>query len=129
MMLTRSGTLLKASGTSERQDLPAVFLQKGWFRPSVLLMAPWEAGHVAAFAVELKKEFPTTPARVTVDARGMIFLRFSASGQVRMGSSEKLPEKTAKLKQILASDPELLDRVKEINLTVPEQPVQVPKSR
>lgn len=124
-LLAEDGVLYRGVGPAR---LPKVRLPGALRGPNAALMAAWEAGAIAELCARLATRLRDSSWTVEVDARGVINLRRPRSGRIVLGSSDRMDEKLAALERVLVDRPGFLARVQELNLTVPANPVYVPKS-
>lgn len=127
-----TGQLLATDGAVYRgvgpAGLPKVLLAGPGLGSNAAFMGTWEAGVLAGLCARLTTRFRDLSWTVQVDARGVINLRQPRSGRIVLGSSDRMDEKLAALERVIVDRPGFLARVQELNLTVPANPVYVPKS-
>lgn len=68
------------------------------------------------------------PIEIEVQETGGVCLNIN-NGIVDLGTSEQLPEKILKLKQILQAQPDLFEANSSLNLMIPENPQRVPRKK
>ncbi len=107
--------------------LPVAKLPPEAFGPNTCLCGGWESGQIAELCALLVTQLPNLDWSVAVDRRGVISLGCRTGGQVILGSSEGLSDKVRRLRQQLQVDPQLLSKVKVLNLTAPNHPVFIPR--
>lgn len=126
LWLFSDGMVAKLPGF-QPTGLPQVVPPTTSSTPSSLVVATWESTKTAELCISLKNYFPVTSWTVSVDDSGVISLLGDPSGVVILGSSENLDEKLKKLRDLMQEDPKILQQYSEINLTVPAQPMKVPR--
>jgi hypothetical protein len=85
----------------------------------------WPAEVVVQLCEDLATDKTLAGTEVQVDGNGRLSLGKGASGQVILGSLEDINTKLNVLRRLLSADPDLLSKVKELNLTDPKHPVQI----
>lgn len=124
---------LSADGTvyatrTDLSDLPLVKVGGLAKAPNLTIAAAWEPGAIAGLCAELTAKWPKSRWTVEVDNIGVLSLYRGSGGIVVLGSTDDLTEKLKRLEKIMEESPDLLDRVRKIDLTSPRNPVYVPRS-
>lgn len=96
--------------------------------PNLSIAGAWESGSVASLCADLTAKWPKTRWKVEVDNIGVLSLYRGSGATVVLGSSDDLAEKLKRLEKIMEESPNLMDRVRRIDLTSPKNPVYEPRS-
>jgi len=112
---------------AEQPALPEISVPKDVVGANLCLCSGWESAKLAYLCSLLGTQLPNLYWNVAVDARGVIFLSGRTGGKVALGSSENLDEKVDRLRKVLDTQPDLLESVRELNLTSPAHPFFTPK--
>lgn len=85
---------------------------------------------LAELVSEKLKDASTTgkPIEIEVQETGGVCLNIN-NGTVILGTSEELPTKIEKLKQVLTEHPDLFEKNSSVNLMVPERPQVIPRKK
>lgn len=105
--------------------LPTIVPPRGSFSPNLTLLGGWEVGTTAQLCEKLTAQMPNVSWIVELNERGILSLKADGGAEVALGSSENLQQKVAKLATMLEADPDLLKKVRQINLNAPEAPMVV----
>ncbi len=119
MALSSTGSVY---GLAESIKLPLLVLPGDALTPSLTLGGAWDCQRIAMICSRLDKDFPQIDWTVKIDPRGIVSLYSSATNKVVLGSTDRFNEKLDQLAKALQAQPDLLARVRELNLTVPESP-------
>ncbi len=130
--IINSKTYLDLSGTPFKslrsyESLPTVTPTQGAFSSSMMIVSGWEIGNVAKICSKLSEQVPNVSWNLAVDDRWEISLLADGGTEVALGSSDSWFTKVKKLRDILQANPDLLKKVRTINLTFPEAPQVVPR--
>lgn len=133
VIANRKSVLLGAEGrlyvgSSMPKGLPVLKLPEAELGPNLTIMGGPELRTLATGCDFLRKNLPNPSWNMELDARGMISLRTKAAGRIVLGSTDDLTPKLKRLQTIIENQPQILDRVKELNLTAPGNPVLIPLS-
>lgn len=123
-LMLADGTIVEAL-VGAPPGLPVIESPGGNFRPSLGVLGEWEREFVAQLAVEVRRSFPDSNWRIMTDGEGVISLQVVDGARVIMGNSDKVKEKLKKLEEMVMDDPEILQKVRRINLLSPENPMVV----
>lgn len=93
--------------------------------PNAGLCGPWLSSKTAILCELMKAQVPNVSALVEVGSRGGLSFQTESGAEVVLGSSESLPQKIEKLRSLLEEKPDLLNSVRQLNLTYPGSPVVV----
>jgi len=107
--------------------LPKLRLPKSAFEPGLSPFATWQSGAVASLCEDLINDWQALKPVVIVGERGVYELEVESGTKVILGTSDKLTEKLAKLKEMNRKQPDVFSRYSVVNLTVPSVPMVVPK--
>lgn len=118
-----SGTTFVTGRATDR--LPEVVLPSKSSQVSLTLAGPWERVQTAHLCSKLSAQMPKVLWRVELNDRGELSLQGDGGAEVVLGSSEALPQKVTKLKELLDQQPGLLTKVRQLNLTYPDSPMIV----
>lgn len=110
------------------RKLPSVSLFEGAMAPTSTLVAHWPSKRVADLIANLDKGvFGPTPT-VEIKVGGAVSLRPSESDTVvHLGAPIEFDRKLAKLKELLAGEPDLFRKAKVVQLVEPTRPSIVPR--
>ncbi len=87
-------------------------------------------GETLAYVCEKVKSMDQFRAgTVEVDSKGSVYLHNGFGARVKLGPSERMEEKLAKLAEILRERPEILRQVKDLILISPSRAVYVPRTQ
>jgi cell division septal protein FtsQ len=126
VMLSDEGVLYKTDLVPE--GLPQVQLPDNGPPTLATLAANWQPQKMAKLAQDALKLGISDVIRIQMDAGDVVCLNMS-SGRVILGTLEDLDKKLAVLRERIASNPQELSQIKELNITAPENPSIVPKER
>ncbi|HRJ27200.1 MAG TPA: hypothetical protein PLO61_06800 [Fimbriimonadaceae bacterium] len=119
LLLSDQGDLFTTTTISP--DLPKIQVLEG-AGLNLSVTAGWETGRVADLCQWVSSDLPPGSWKIRVQSGGRLGLNKEKGGVVTLGDSSNLQQKIRVLKQILQDQPEILNEVKEINLTAPSQP-------
>ena len=122
--LSTDGVLYKASELPS--DLPTLQMPQGGPATLVAFAGNWQPESLAALAIYARQHYPRSVAKIDVDRRGVVCLNIGL-GRVILGSCDDLDVKLKTLESRLQRNPQELDQVQELNLTVPTSPAVVQK--
>ena len=122
--LSDDGVLYKASDTIS--DLPKLQMPTGGPPTLIAFAGSWQPASLASIAVFSRKKFAKRDVRIGVNQRGVVCLNID-SGRVILGSCDDLDLKLKTLESRLQKNPQELNEVQELNLTLPTAPTVVPK--
>jgi cell division septal protein FtsQ len=106
------------------RDLPTLKLPNGGIPTLITQAASWDAVRIARLAVDIRAFPGADGVGIEMDDRGVLCLNMSA-GRVVLGSCDDMDKKLSVLKERLSQ----LSQVEELNLTRPDAPAAIPKSR
>ncbi len=122
--LTIDGVLFPAYSMNE--GLPTVTLPKDLTSPALTLANAWEPAKLASLAVKAKQLLPQDLLNIQIGDAGVVYLNIG-SGRVVIGSLDDIDAKIQALKDYLAKDPEVLSKVKALNIMRPDHPALILK--
>ena len=122
--LSTDGVLYVASELPP--DLPTLQLPQGGPPTLVAFAGNWQPVSLAAVSVYAHDRFPRAVSKISVDGRGIVCLNIG-SGRVILGSCDDLDVKFKTLESRLQKNPQELEQITELNITVPSSAVVVPK--
>lgn len=114
------------SSPAEAPGLPWIVLDAGAGSLNLSLAGAYEVRRLATLCAMLRKLPSKSPWTVQVGGAGMLSLSSGAAGKVVLGSARNLDEKIRVLARILGEKPQILESVRELNITYPSAPVFVP---
>jgi len=117
--LDDSGVLFPCTGPA---GLVQVKLPDGYGGIKPVLAGTWESSAMSQVCKDLPAQVPNVDWKVELGTRGVISLQASGT-EIVLGSSEHLPRKIGKLKELLDERPDLLGTAKQVNLTAPDAPM------
>ena len=120
LFLDKTGTVFTTS--NEPVGLPILQPPPRAFATNTMVVGSWECGLLAQLCQILVAQMPNVEWNVAVSDLGVISLQAESGAEVVMGSSNDLPQKVEKLKTLLEEKPDLLKRVRQLNLTSPDTP-------
>ncbi|MBS1714698.1 MAG: hypothetical protein JST30_10225 [Armatimonadetes bacterium] len=125
-VLEGGGSCLDGGGVlfpcSVSKGLPELKLPDGYGGIRPALSGSWESTAVAEVCRDLPAQIPNVDWKVELGTRGVLSLQASGT-EIVLGSSEHLPRKIGKLKELLDERPGLLGTAKQVNLTAPDAPM------
>lgn len=107
------------------EGLPFVSVPVESRRPNLGFFGDWERLRMARLATSVQNDFKPWSWTLEMQADGVIILQASGGAKVRLGTSENLNQKLAKLNQMVREDEGIIERVRSINLTSPSNPMVV----
>ena len=122
--LSMDGVLYESSELPA--DLPTLVLPHGGPPTLISFASNWQPISIAALAVYSSHTYLKTDVRIEVDSRGVVCLNIG-SGRVILGSCDDLDLKLKTLEEWLLKNPQGLNNVQELNLTLPTAPAVVPR--
>lgn len=123
-LLLEDGTIVRAL-VGAPEGTPTLVLSDAAKRLNIGWAGEWEPVAMAQTASFLQQSHPEVAWSLQMDAEGVISLRGGDRTSIRLGSSDRLDEKLAKLSEMIRLDPEILNRVKRIVLVSPQDPMIV----
>lgn len=130
-ILNAPGTVLSSDGVlykveSRIWSLPGLELHPSSLTPSLTLFGPWPGEQIAQLIQNLPPGVPQKGLTITVDSEGAVCLNITQAARIVWGGADRLEEKLQALQSILTERPNLLQNVKELNLTEPTRPAFTP---
>ncbi|MBN8691262.1 MAG: hypothetical protein J0L72_10825 [Armatimonadetes bacterium] len=107
--------------------LPKLRLPQSTLEPGLSPFATWQSGAIATLCESLINDWQDLKPVVVVGERGVYEMEVEGGSKVILGTSEKFPDKLAKLKEMTRKESDLFSRYAVVNLTVPSVPMVVPK--
>lgn len=124
--LDREGGIFRFGGRLTA-DLPTIRLHASSLRPAMTLMGAWPAAKVADLIPQIPKSIPIKGLDIEVDSEGAVCLNIKQAARIDLGSVDRLSEKFRALEGLLAENPDLLQKVEELNLVEPTRPAMRPR--
>lgn len=123
LVLGQDGTLFRTTA-----ELPKSQLRTGSssVKPSYTWAGTWEGRAVARFATILHEKIPLQTGVLVLDQTGKLTLASGKLAPVVLGTTDNAAAKVAQLAKALSQQPKLLEQVKEVNLSAPENPRYIP---
>lgn len=123
LCLDPSGTPFLCSVVPDR--LPIVLPPPRALATSLTFLGGWDSGQTAQLCQKLTAQMPNVEWTVAVGDRGIISLQAGSSGKVVLGAFARWPKKIEKLKGLLDEQPDIFQKVRQLDLNSPESPVFV----
>ena len=125
------GTVLSSDGVLFKVDvanlnIPTLELHPSSLGPSLTLLGPWPGKDIARLIQGLPPKLSEKGLKVVVDSEGTVCLNITQAARIVWGSADRLEEKLKALESLLSERPNLLENVKELNLTEPSRPAFKP---
>ena len=109
------------------QKLMTTIAPLGAYRPALTIVGNWESVAVANLCEQVSRKLPKLGWKLVQEPSGKVSLYTETGGKVSFGSLNKIDEKMSVISKALDEQPELLDKVQELNVIAPSSPVIVPK--
>lgn len=125
------GTVLSSDGVLYKVDtqslsLPVIELHPSSLAPTLTLLGPLPGRNIARLIQGLPPKLSKKGLKVIVDSEGAVCLNITQAARIVWGSADRLEEKLKALESLLSERPNLLENVKELNLTEPSRPAFKP---
>lgn len=124
MALSSEGVVYRADQLPE--DLPTLSLTEDEPKPFLTVSADWPCASIALLAARVREFVPSESILIEYGTGSTLCLNIG-TGKAILGSCDSLDLKLAKLRKLLADDPDYLSKIKSVNLVNPETPMIVPK--
>lgn len=123
----KPGFALGTDGTLFRTRQPldglvAIRLPHEAGSPVLAFCSGWECQTLAALAQRVNRDKALRNVEIEVYSNGLVCLNNRQGARVILGPTERLDEKLDRLQELIAQQPDLLLRAKEINLVSPTKP-------
>lgn len=109
--------------------LPAIVPPADGWQQQLTLLGSWPRARIARLCIDVEQVLAGESFVVELEAGGRLCLSHVDGAIIELGTTEKLDDKLAMLKKLLANDPTLLSRVKSLNIAVPDKPAMTPKDK
>ena len=123
-VLSSDGVLFKVDATD--LNIPTLELHPSSLSPSLALLGSWPGRDIARLIQSLPPKLSQKGLAVVVDSEGAVCLNITQAARIVWGSADRLEEKLKALEGLLSERPNLLENVKELNLTEPSRPAFKP---
>lgn len=123
-VVSSDGVLFKVD--TRNLDLPKLELHASSLSPTLTLLGPWPGRDIARLIERLPPRLSNKELDVVVDSEGAVCLNITQAARIVWGSADRLEEKLKALESLLSERPNLLENVKELNLTEPSRPAFKP---
>lgn len=125
--LSSTGSLFVAA--SNGQKLIQIFPYETAFRPSLTLIGNWEGRDLAKISEGFSNISAIDGGSLVQDPSGKVSFKVDGGPTIVLGATENLDAKLEAVNKALAAQPDLLKKVKVLNVSAPKSPVIVPFSQ
>lgn len=123
-VLSSDGVLIKVD--TRNLNIPTLELHPSSLSPALTVIGSWPGREIARLIQRLPSKLSQKGLQVVIDSEGAVCLNMTQAARIVWGSADRLEEKLKALEGLLSERPNLLENVKELNLTEPSRPAFTP---